>query len=105
MEDNIDTIINALEEARRNLHQTVTEVNQKVATVSTQLQPERLVERHLLLAVCLAGALGFATGNGGGRPTGVATLLTRRTAGGNTDGGVQPWVPQSRHNGMNAVRS
>jgi hypothetical protein len=75
MEDNIDTIINALEEARRNLHQTVTEVNQKVATVSTQLQPERLVERHLLLAVCLAGALGFATGNGGGRPTGVATLL------------------------------
>jgi hypothetical protein len=75
MEDNIDTIISALEEARRNLHQTVTEVNKKVATVSTQLQPERLVERHLLLAVCLAGALGFATGNGGGRPTGVATLL------------------------------
>ena len=75
MEDNIDTIINALEEARRNLHQTVAEVNQKVATVSTQLRPERLVERHLPVAVCIAAALGFATGNGGGRPTGVATLL------------------------------
>jgi hypothetical protein len=75
MEHNIDTIINALEEARRNLHQTVTEVNQKVATVSTQLQPERVVERHLLLAVCIAGALGFATGKGGGRSSGVTTLL------------------------------
>jgi hypothetical protein len=75
MEDNIDTIINALEEARRNLHQTVTEVNQKVAAVSTELQPERLVERHLLLAVCIAGVLGFATGNGRRRSSGVTTLL------------------------------
>jgi hypothetical protein len=78
MEDNIDTIINELEAARQNLHQTVAEVNQKVAqevAAVTQLQPERLVERHLLLAACIAGALGFATGNSGQRLTGVATLF------------------------------
>jgi hypothetical protein len=75
MEDNIDTIRQELEEARQSLHETVAEVNQKVATVSTQLQPEHLVERHLLLAVCIAGALGFATGKSGGRLLGVATLV------------------------------
>jgi hypothetical protein len=75
MEDNIDTIRNALEEARQSLHQTVAEVNQKVATVSTHLEPERLVERHLLLAACIAAALGFATGKSGGRLIGVATLV------------------------------
>lgn len=75
MEADIDTIKTALEEARQNLHQTVAEVNQKVATVSTQLQPEHLVERHLLLAVCIAAALGFATGNGSERPAGMAVLV------------------------------
>jgi ABC-type transporter Mla subunit MlaD len=73
MEDKIDTIRNALEEARQSLHQTVAELNQKVATVSTHLEPE--VERHLLLAACIAAALGFATGKSGGRLVGVATLV------------------------------
>jgi hypothetical protein len=63
MEDNIDRIKGELEEARENLHQTVSEVNRKVEAVSTQLQPGRLAERHPLLSACIAGALGFVSGN------------------------------------------
>jgi hypothetical protein len=43
MEDNIERIKDELEEARQSLHETVTEVNRKVETVSAQLQPARLV--------------------------------------------------------------
>ncbi len=62
MEDDIERIKDELEEARQSLHQTVTEVNRKVETVSTQLQPAHLVARRPLLSACIAGALGFASG-------------------------------------------
>jgi ElaB/YqjD/DUF883 family membrane-anchored ribosome-binding protein len=66
MDDNIDRIKGELEEARHNLHQTVTEVNrkveQKVETV-TQFRPAHLVERHPLWSAGIAGALGFVCGN------------------------------------------
>ncbi len=74
MEDNIDRIKDELEEARQNLHQTVTEVNRKVETVSTQLQPVYLVECHPLLSTCIAGALGFAAGNRGNGPLTILIL-------------------------------
>jgi len=76
MEDhqNIDRIRSELQEARQILHQTVAEVQRKIETVSHQLEPEHLVERHLLLAACIAGAVGFATGNRGGK-TSVAALV------------------------------
>ena len=70
MEDNIERIKDELEEARQSLHETVTEVNRKVETVSAQLQPAHLVGRHPLL-VCIAGALGFASGNRGNTPVAV----------------------------------
>ncbi|MGH6878260.1 MAG: hypothetical protein ACREHV_12935 [Rhizomicrobium sp.] len=77
MDDNIDRIKGELEEARQNLHQTVTEVNrkveQKVETV-TQFQPGHLVESHPLLSVCIAGALGFACGNRSNGPVAVLVL-------------------------------
>jgi hypothetical protein len=63
MEDNIDRIRDELEEARENLQRTVGEVNRKVETVGTRLQPGHLMERHPLLSICVAGALGFASGD------------------------------------------
>lgn len=74
MGNNIGQIENELEEARQDLHQTVTEVNQKVEAVATHLQPEHLVERHPLLSVCIAGALGFALGNRESRGLGFLVL-------------------------------
>jgi hypothetical protein len=75
MEDNIDRIRIELEEARQSLQQTIAEFHQKVETVSTQLEPRHLVERHLPLAACIAGAVGFAAGNRGGKPALTALIL------------------------------
>jgi len=74
MEDNVGQIESELEEARQDLHQTVAEVNQKVEAAATQLQPEHLVERHPLLSVCIAGALGFTLGNRANRGLGFLVL-------------------------------
>jgi hypothetical protein len=63
MENNIELIQEELEEARQSLHETVAEVNRKVETVGTQLKPGHMVERHPLLSVCIAGAMGFAMGD------------------------------------------
>jgi hypothetical protein len=79
MEDNIENLQDELERARRNLRQTVVEVNhkveRKVEQVSTNLQPEVLIEQHLPLAAGLVCAAGFTTGVGEGRPIVVATLV------------------------------
>ena len=72
MEDNIDRIKDELEEARQSLHQTVTEVNQKVEAVTTQLQPSHVVERYPLWSICIAGAIGFVSGN---RSNGAVPIL------------------------------
>ncbi len=78
MEDNIERIKDELEEARQSLQQTVTEVNrkveQKVETVSTQLQPAHLVTRQPLLSACIVGALGFASGYRDNTPMAVLVL-------------------------------
>lgn len=74
MEDNIGRIKSELEEAQETLHQTVNEVNLKVETVGTQLQPAHLVEHHPLLSACIAGALGFTSGNRDGEPVVVLVL-------------------------------
>ena len=74
MEDNIERIKDELEEARQSLHQTVTEVNRKVETVSTQLQPAHLVARQPLLSACIAGARGFASGYRDNAPMAVLIL-------------------------------
>lgn len=75
MEDTIDTIQNELEEARRSFHQSVADLNHKVETVTTQLQPEHLLEEHLPLAACIVGTLGFVTGSRGDRLPIVGTLI------------------------------
>jgi hypothetical protein len=74
MEDNVERIKDELEEARQSLYETVSEVNRKVETVSAQLQPAHLVGRHPLLSLCIAGALGFASGNRDNTPVAVLVL-------------------------------
>jgi len=75
MEDHIDTIQNELIEARRNLHQTVADLHSKVDTVTERFAPEHVVKRHLLLAACAAGVVGFLAGNRGGKSTVAALVL------------------------------
>ena len=75
MEDDIDRIRNELEEARQSLQQTIADVQQKVETVSARLEPRHMVERHLPLAACIAGVLGFATANSAGKPALTALIL------------------------------
>jgi hypothetical protein len=79
MEENIESLQDELEMARRNLCQTVAEVNQKieqkVEQVGNNLRPENLIEQHLPLAAGLACAVGFTAGTTEKRATALATLL------------------------------
>lgn len=74
METDIERIKDELEDARRNLNRTVSEVNRKFESVGTRLQPEYLVEHHPLLTTCIAGALGFASGSRSIEPVALAVL-------------------------------
>jgi hypothetical protein len=51
-----------LEQAKEQLHQTLAEVNERAEAVGEQLQPERLLERYAIPAVCAAGAAGLLLG-------------------------------------------
>ena len=51
-----------LDEARHDLHDTLTEVNAKVERAGRDLRPVRLVESYPVAACCVAGALGFLLG-------------------------------------------
>jgi hypothetical protein len=59
----IEKIGEELEEARQDLHRTVSEVSKKVEMVNARLQPTQLLNDHLLLSVSIVGGLGFAFGN------------------------------------------
>jgi hypothetical protein len=74
MEADIDRIKDELEDARRNLNRTVSEVNRKFESVGTRLQPEYLVEHHPLLTTCIMGALGFASASRSIEPVAAAVL-------------------------------
>ena len=63
MAGDIERIKDELEEARHDLHRTVSEVNKKVESVSAKLQPLHLVQDHLLLCGFMAGGIGFAFGS------------------------------------------
>ncbi|HTW88589.1 MAG TPA: hypothetical protein VMD75_11335 [Candidatus Binataceae bacterium] len=75
MEETIDDIQFELEEARRSFHQNVAELNDKVETVTTQLQPEHLLQEHLPLAACIIGTVGFVMGSSGDRLPIIRTLI------------------------------
>ena len=60
MESDISKIEKELEEARRDLAQTLRQVNEKVEAVGAQLRPESQIRRHAGVAAGIAAAVGFA---------------------------------------------
>lgn len=54
---------NERDEARRNLHDTLIEINAKVERVGGDLSPTHIVESHLVAASLVASTLGFFIGS------------------------------------------
>ena len=52
-----------LNEARQDLHDTLTEVSAKAEQLEEKLRLDRLIESSPIGATCLAGALGFVIGS------------------------------------------
>jgi ElaB/YqjD/DUF883 family membrane-anchored ribosome-binding protein len=52
-----------LDEARRGLQDTMTEVDEKLERTGLAIRPDQLVRTYPVTATCLAGALGFVVGS------------------------------------------
>ncbi len=52
-----------LDEARRGLQDTMTEVDEKLERTGLAIQPDQLVRTYPVTATCLAGAIGFLVGS------------------------------------------
>jgi hypothetical protein len=52
-----------LDDARRGLQDTMTEVDDKLGRTELALQPDQLIRTYPVSASCLAGALGFLIGS------------------------------------------
>ena len=75
----IESIEDRLDQARRNLRQTVAEVNRKVEhqveEVAADLSPRHMIQHHFPIAAGLACVAGFTLGAAEQRAMVVATLL------------------------------
>ncbi len=78
-EEQISAIKIERNEARRDLRDTLTEVNAKVGRAEGGMRPDRVIESHPVGASLIAGALGFLFGsivnNRGAGPLVIAALL------------------------------
>ena len=61
-QEEIPRIGEELEQARRDLQETLTQVNHKVKQTEQKLSPEHLIKDRPAMASSLAGALGFLLG-------------------------------------------
>jgi hypothetical protein len=52
-----------LDDARRGLQETMTEVDEKLGRTGLAFQPDHLIRTYPVGASCLAGALGFLVGS------------------------------------------
>ena len=52
-----------LDDARRGLHDTMTEVDEKLERTGLAFHPDHLIRTYPVSASCLAGALGFLVGS------------------------------------------
>jgi ElaB/YqjD/DUF883 family membrane-anchored ribosome-binding protein len=52
-----------LDDARRGLQDTMTEVDEKLERTGLAIQPDQLVRTYPVTATCLAGAIGFLVGS------------------------------------------
>ncbi len=67
------------DDARQNLRDTLTEVNDKVGRAEDELRPDHVIESHPVGASLIAGALGFLFGSivnsRGAGPVVIAAML------------------------------
>jgi hypothetical protein len=78
-EEQISAIQIERNDARQDLHDTLTEVNAKVGRAEGGMRPDHVIESHPVGASLMAGALGFLFGsmvnNRGAGPVVIAALL------------------------------
>ena len=63
-EEELARIDRELDDARRDLRDTLELVNEKVELVESELRPVTIVRHHTVAVACLAAALGFIAGGG-----------------------------------------
>ena len=77
--EQISAIQTERDDARQNLRDTLTEVNEKVERTETEMRPDHVIESHPVGASLIAGALGFLFGSvvtsRGAGPIVIAALL------------------------------
>jgi len=78
-QEQISAIQTERDDARQNLRDTLTEVNDKVERTETEMRPDHVIESHPVGASLIAGALGFLFGSvvtsRGAGPIVIAALL------------------------------
>jgi len=78
-EEQISAIQIERDDARRNLRDTLADVNEKVEQAEGEMRPDHVIESHSVGASLIAGALGFVFGSivnsRGAGPIVVAALL------------------------------
>jgi ElaB/YqjD/DUF883 family membrane-anchored ribosome-binding protein len=78
-DEQISAIQTERDDARQNLRDTLTEVNDKVERAEDEMRPDHVIESHPVGAALVAGALGFLFGSivnsRGAGPIVIAALL------------------------------
>jgi ElaB/YqjD/DUF883 family membrane-anchored ribosome-binding protein len=78
-EEQISAIQIDRDDARQNLRDTLTEVNDKVERTEAEMRPDHVIESHPVGASLIAGALGFLFGSivnsRGAGPVVIAAML------------------------------
>lgn len=62
-EEQISAIQTERDDARQDLRDTLTDVNEKVGRVEDEMRPDRVIESHAVGASLIAGAMGFLFGS------------------------------------------
>jgi len=79
IEEQISAIQTERDDARQDLRDTLTDVNEKVGRVEDEMRPDRVIEGHAVGASLIAGAMGFLFGSivnsRGAGPVVIAALL------------------------------
>lgn len=79
IEEQISAIQTERDDARQDLRDTLTDVNEKVGRVEDEMRPDRMIESHAVGASLIAGAMGFLFGSivnsRGAGPVVIAALI------------------------------